>query len=554
MARAIALPRAEPRGGREAGDLALRWSGRVSLTTRILAVNVFALAMLAGAFFYLDSYRTRLIDQRLDQAARDAQAIAIALAASPEAGDRAILADHASLTGARIRIYAGDGRLVQDSWQLSPPTYRLRDPREEPWRRHVARFLDRAAERIVGAPMIERFAEPAIDRARAWPEIAALAAGGGARVDRADHELCARCDPATTRVRYAPDRTPMISAATRVGTGWLLLTSNARDITRIVRAERLRLGFVLLGAGLMSVLLSLFLARTIVRPLRRLAGAAIRVRLGRAREVVVPRLPDRGDEIGALARAISDMSQALRQRIDATDAFAADVTHELKNPLASLRSAVDALERVQDEGQRQQLLAIIEDDVRRLDRLITDIAEASRLDAELSRARFEPIDLGPVIEAMLATRERRGANPRGVQLAFARPRKGVACVMGEENRLVRVLDNLIDNAVSFSPDHGLVEVVATRIGEEVIVRVEDQGPGVPAELRDDIFRRFHSVRPAGERFGEHSGLGLAIAKAIVDGHLGRIEVETRDERPAGAAFVIRLPAAAAKGDPAGTPA
>lgn len=542
MAPATDLPRTEP-------DLALRWSGRVSLTTRILAVNVFALAMLAGGFFYLDSYRARLIDQRLEQAAHDAQAIAMAIRGQPEAERVAMLVPFGSLTGARIRLYGADGRLLADSWRQTGPTYRLRDPRAEPWQRHVARFLDRVVDRIVGADRISPFTEPAVDRAQAWPEMQQLRAGAGIPVMRADRESCALCGPAAARIRYAPDRTLMVSAATPADGGYLFLTTNARDITRIVRAERLRLGMVLLAVALASVLLSLFLARTIVRPLRRLARAAIRVRLGRAREVVVPRLPDRRDEIGSLARALSDMSQALRERIDATDAFAADVTHELKNPLASLRSAVDTLERVQNEEQRAALLAVIQDDVRRLDRLITDIAEASRLDAELSRARFEAIDLGPMIENMLRARELRGADPRRVEIAYARPRKGVAVVMGDESRLVRVISNLLDNAVSFSPDGGLVEISATRVGDEVVIRVEDQGPGVPPELRDDIFRRFHSVRPADERFGEHSGLGLAIAKAIVDGHLGQIDVETRDVRPDGAAFAIRLPAAATEPAP-----
>ena len=234
------------------------------------------------------------------------------------------------------------------------------------------------------------------------------------------------------------------------------------------------------------------------------------------------------------------MSAALRARIDATDAFAADVTHELKNPLASLRSAADALERVRDDDQRAQLLAIIQDDVRRLDRLVTDIAEASRLDAELSRARLEPIDLGRVVEELLRERERRGPNPRGVQVAFARPRKGTTVVRGDEFRLVRIVENLLDNAISFSPDDALVQITATKIGDEVILRVEDRGPGVPPDLAESIFRRFTSVRPVGH--GGHSGLGLAIARAIADGHDGRLEVETRDRREEGAAFILTMPA------------
>ncbi|MEW6626048.1 MAG: HAMP domain-containing sensor histidine kinase, partial [Pseudomonadota bacterium] len=265
----------------------------------------------------------------------------------------------------------------------------------------------------------------------------------------------------------------------------------------------------------------------------------------RAREVTVPRLPERRDEIGMLARALSDMSHALRQRIDATDAFAADVSHELKNPIASLRSALDSLERVDRPDLRAQLMAIAQDDVRRLDRLVTDIAEASRVDAELSRTRFEPIDLGLLIEKMVIAREVRGV-PRGVRLAFARPRKGVAVVLGEEGRLVRVLDNLIDNAVSFSPDKGLVRIIATVADDQVLVSVEDEGPGVPEPEREHIFRRFHSVRPEGEAFGKHSGLGLAIARSIVEGHQGRISIGDREDAQRGASFVVRLPMAVAR--------
>jgi two-component system sensor histidine kinase ChvG len=313
-------------------------------------------------------------------------------------------------------------------------------------------------------------------------------------------------------------------------------------VIRTVRAERFWLGIVLLGTTALSIFLSLFLARTIARPLRRLAIAAHRVRLGRSREVQVPRLPARRDEIGTLARALSDMSQALRQRIDATEAFAADVAHEIKNPLASLRSAVDSLERVSDPELRGRLVAIIRDDVGRLDRLITDISEASRMDAQLSRARFETIDLGAMIELLVAARDERGI-AHGVRLAFARPNRGSALIFGDGHRLARAIENLVDNAISFSPPGGLVQVAATRDQDEIVVRVEDEGPGVPEHAREAIFNRFHSIRPEGEEFGRHSGLGLAIAKAIVEGHGGRITVSDREGNTQGARFTIRIPAA-----------
>ena len=503
------------------------WSGRISLTPRILAVNVFALALLAGGFFYLDSYRTRIVDDRLEQSARELELLAIGLENAPADRQNALIATYARQTGDRVRRYDGAGRLIADSFTMYAPRYRLRLPDEEEWQRHVARFLDKVIDRVVSADRPPNFEEPAVDKAQAWPEL-----------------VLARKSGRTQAVnRYAPDRTFMISAAVIVKDGTSLLgTENARDITRVVRAERFRLGMVLAAAVFASVLLSLFLARTIVQPLQRLARAAVRVRLGRAREVTVPRLPDRRDEIGMLARALSDMSHALRQRIDATDAFAADVSHELKNPIASLRSALDALDRVDKPELRAQLMAIAQDDVRRLDRLVTDIAEASRIDAQLSRTRFEPIDLGLLIEKMVVAREARGIG-RGVRLAFARPRKNVAVVLGEEQRIIRVLDNLIDNAVSFSPDGGLVQIVATVADNEVLVSVEDQGPGVPESEREHVFRRFHSVRPENEAFGKHSGLGLAIARSIVEGHQGKISIADRQDAQSGACFIMRLPMA-----------
>jgi two-component system sensor histidine kinase ChvG len=266
------------------------------------------------------------------------------------------------------------------------------------------------------------------------------------------------------------------------------------------------------------------------------------VRLGRAREVRVPRLPSRRDEIGTLARAVSDMSQSLRHRIDNIEAFAADVTHELKNPLASLRSAVDSLDRVSDPALQRQLIDVIRQDVIRLDRLIGDISEAARTDAELARARFEAVDLGVLIGHMVASWERR-RETGSVRVAFARPRKASAIVLGEPNRLARAIDNLIDNAISFSPADGLVEVAVTKVGDEIRIRIDDEGPGVPEVQREAIFNRFHSVRPLAEDFGRHSGLGLAIARAIVEGHDGEIDVTDRNDAHSGARFTIILPAA-----------
>ena len=510
----------------EEADLRLSWSGRWTLSHRILALNLITLLLVALSTLYLDVFRNRLSKERVRQTRIEATATAQAiLAAGPE--DReAILATISKTTGTRLRLYGANGQLIADSWRRTGPTYELVDPNTQKWTKDVARALDRGFNAIVGADSIDQFVEPPVDRLEAWPEAV----------------KARRTKKSVTAVRSAPDLTPVISAAAPSGVETLLATDNDRAFTRTVRRQRAFIAAAMMVVVGLSVLLSLFLARTIVRPLRRLAIAAHRVRLGRSREVNVPRLPSRSDEIGLLARAVSDMSQSLRHRIDNIEAFAADVTHELKNPLASLRSAVEGLDRVDDPELREKLKKIVREDVRRLDRLISDISEPARTDAELARATFERVDLGPLIEQLVHSWETR-RETGDARLAFARPRKNSAVVMGKPDRLARAINAIIDNAVSFSPPGGLVELAAARVGDEVRIRIDDEGPGVPPEAREAIFNRFHSVRPEGENFGRHSGLGLAIAQAIVNGHDGEIDVQDRDDAPSGARFTIRLPAA-----------
>jgi two-component system sensor histidine kinase ChvG len=510
----------------EEADLALSWSGRWTLAYRILALNLLTFVLVAMSTLYLDVFRNRLSKERTQQTRIETATAAAALAHVPKADWPALLAAVSQTNRDRLRLYGPDGRLLIDSWTLTGPTYRLTDPSTQEWTKDVARALDRGFNFVVGARSLDDYSEPKVDRLQAWPEAV---------------RALSRKRPATA-VRNAPDLTPVISAAVPVESGVLLATNNDRSFTRAVRRQRAGILTVMVSVILLSILLSVFLARTIVRPLRRLALAAHRVRLGRSREVKVPRLPSRHDEIGLLARAVSDMSQSLRQRIDNMEAFAADVTHELKNPLASLRSAVDGLDRVEDDALRHRLMGIARDDVGRLDRLINDIGEAARTDAELARATFDRIDLGPLIEQLVHSWETR-RETGDARIAFARPRKDTAAVMGKPDRLARAINNILDNAVSFSPPGGLVEIAATRVGDEVRIRIDDEGPGVPPEAREAIFNRFHSVRPEGEEFGRHSGLGLAIARAIVEGHDGEIDVQDRDDAPSGARFTIRLPAA-----------
>jgi len=498
------------------------------LKRRILAINIFVIALIAGGVVYLDSLRARLVETRLEQTVRETQLIADALANVPDGKRDAVIVRMARATNARLRIFDRDGRLIGDSFALASPTYALVDPATEPLRKSIARSMDRTIDTLTGTTIPGEVRERPRGGAERWPEIARSRSSG----------------TLASAYRLAPDRTPFVSAAS---TGFadgsaLLVTANARDITRRVRAERLTIGLVFAGTLIVSILLSLFLARTIVQPLHRLMRAAVRVRWGRERDVTVPRLPGRYDEIGLLARAISDMTQSLRERIDAGEAFAADVAHELKNPISSLRSSIEALEKVDDPDVRAELIAVARDDCRRLDRLVTDIAEASRMDAELSRAHFEPVDIGVMLEAMVAARE-SVRTPTAPHIAYARPRRGATDVLGDDGRLERVFNNLLDNAVSFSPPRGVICVSATRSGSDVIIRIEDDGPGVAADQREPIFQRFYSLRPAQEEFGKHSGLGLAIVRAIVSGHRGSVAVRDREDGEGGACFEVRLPAA-----------
>jgi two-component system sensor histidine kinase ChvG len=505
----------------------LPFRGRHTLATRLLATNLLTLALMGFGIVTLDQFRDQLLDERIARINAQARLAAGGLANVSPKERLATLARVGAVTGNRLRLYDPAGRLALDSWSRTGPTFVLRDPASQPWTKDAARLLDRGFNALTRDGYLPPYVEPPRDVRASWPE--------------AQQALATR--EAAGMVREAPDLTPILSAAAALPDGSVVLTLvNDRAFTHLIRTERASLGVAMLIAGLLSIGLSLFLARTIVSPLRQIARAAHRVRLGRAREVRVPRLPARQDEIGMLARAVSDMSQSLRTRIDKIEAFAADVTHELKNPLASLRSAVDSLERIDDPKLRAQLLDVVRQDVLRLDRLIGDISEAARTDAELARARFERVDLGALIEQLVGAWETRRSTG-DVRIAFARPRRDSTAVMGDPARLARAIDNLVDNAISFSPAGGLVEVVAARVGNDVRIRIDDEGPGVPPEQREAIFNRFHSVRPEAEQFGRHSGLGLAIARAIVEGHDGEIDVADRDDALSGARFTICLPAA-----------
>jgi len=332
--------------------------------------------------------------------------------------------------------------------------------------------------------------------------------------------------------------------------GAVMVSTSNREIDEELRTVRLELLRIFGATLLVTVLLSLYLASAIGRPIRRLAAAA-RGAGGRGARIEVPEIAARHDEIGELAVSLREMTDALWQRMNAIESFAADVAHEIKNPLSSLRSAVETASRLDDPVKQRRLLAIIQDDVERLDRLITDISDASRLDAELSRLDFAPTDIAAMLRAIVDMHEttRAEGSPRLVlDLPSGPPgRSRPLVVPGIESRLSQVFLNVIANAVSFSPPGGDIRIRAAPDGRAVLVSVEDAGPGIPADQLNAIFGRFYSERPVGEKFGTHSGLGLSISKQIVDAHRGRIWAENRTDASGavgGARFLIRLPAEA----------
>jgi two-component system sensor histidine kinase ChvG len=331
-----------------------------------------------------------------------------------------------------------------------------------------------------------------------------------------------------------------------------MLSTQGGEIDDAVEFERLVVLGVFGMAAAVMVVLSMLLARSIGGPVRRLASAAEHVRRRTRSRVEIPDFTTRSDEIGHLSGAIRDMTDALYSRIEAIESFAADVSHELKNPLTSLRSAVETLPLVKTADSRDRLLAIIQHDVRRLDRLISDISDASRLDAEMQRQEAAPIDLQQLLSAVLKI-----ANevPRddGVKIVFSTARTPGAperfIVPGHDSRLGQVIDNLVENARSFSPPGGTVRVSCRRLKSEVEIAVEDEGPGIRPDAIERIFERFYTDRPE-QGFGQNSGLGLSISRQIIEGHGGRIWAENRMARPRpgaepevkGARFVVRLPA------------
>ncbi|MEQ9641352.1 MAG: stimulus-sensing domain-containing protein [Alphaproteobacteria bacterium] len=512
-----------------------------SLWLRILAPNVLALAILVGGILYLDQYRAGLLDNKIAALTIQAELIAGALGESAVGGGERgkleieqvnpLIRRLALPTRSRARLFAVDGELLADSRALLSAGRLVQ-----------LRTLPPPDSGFFGLAWLDALFEellPRLPSRDAFPLYLERLNQRAADYDEVGVALLGRND---SRVRRNEDGRLVVSVAVPVQYlrrvfGALLLSADSDDIEAAVRDVRLAILQVSAGALAITVLLSLFLAGTIARPLRRLAQAAERVRRRVGQRVEIPDFSRRRDEIGDLSVALREMTDALYTRLDAIDRFAADVSHEIRNPLTSLRSAVESVAKAQSDEQRQRLFAIIQQDVGRLDRLISDIANASRVDADMMRAEVEPLDLSELLSTV-ADIVRQRQPDGGVAVIVDLPDAPVV-VDGIGGRLAQVVENLLANAVSFSPAGGTVRVRLRAAGDEAMIAVEDDGPGIPAGEEEGIFTRFYSQREGHGAFGQHSGLGLSIARQIVEAHDGTIDAANRAE--GGAVFSVRLP-------------
>ena len=551
------------------------------LTGRIVVLNLLGLVILVTGILYFNQFRQGLIDARVQSLTTQAHIIAAAIAGSATVDTGSIIIDPDSLADTADEITPDADQLSGLDFPINPETAGPILKRLLSSTTVRARILDAEGNLVVDSrflysrgdiiqsdlpPLNPEAGNPLValwERAVSWafsydyplqPEY-------GFDNGKDFPEVAAALNGASVSIVRLNDRRQIIVLVSvpvqrfRAVLGALVLSTTGGEIDDVLRAER-RVVLMTFGlVALVTILLSVLLAGTIAAPLRKLAAAAERVRRGINKRVEIPDYTSRRDEIGELSGAIRDMTNALYNRIDAIEAFAADVSHELKNPLTSLRSAVETLSLVKSDEQRRHLIDIVKHDVKRLDRLITDISDASRLDAELARGEQRPVDMVKLLEAIVhyANEVRK---PEQAEITFdtaqlpsgTDPVKGYL-VLGHDSRLGQVVRNLLDNARSFTRPGSKLNVRLRRAGNDVEFRVDDQGPGIGSDNLERIFERFYTDRPD-TSFGSNSGLGLSISKQIIEAHKGRIWAENRygkaeatGERPVlGARFVVRIPA------------
>ncbi|MGO4564278.1 stimulus-sensing domain-containing protein [Rhizobium sp. 2YAF20] len=551
-----------------------------SLTRRILFFNLTALVVLVGGILYLNQFREGLIDARVESLLTQGEIIAGAVSASASVDTNSITIDPEKLlelqAGQSITPVPNDEDLEFpiDPEKVAPVLRRLISPT-----RTRARIFDADANLLLDSRhlysrgQVLRFDLPPVDdEVQNWSDwftgllnkmlqpsnlpVYKEAPGG-------DGSIYPEVMNALTGVRGAVVRSTekgelIVSVAvpiqrSRAVLGVLLLSTQAGDIDKIVHAERLAIMRVFGVATLVNVVLSLLLSSTIANPLRRLSAAAIRVRRGSKEREEIPDFSARQDEIGNLSIALREMTTALYDRIEAIESFAADVSHELKNPLTSLRSAVETLPLARNEDSKKRLMDVIQHDVRRLDRLISDISDASRLDAELARSDAELIDMEVLLRDLVDLSRQVRHTKKAVEIEYVVERKAGPktkfTINGHDLRISQIITNLIENARSFVPvDGGKIIVRLVRTRTRCVAYIEDNGPGIQAEDIDRIFERFYTDRPEAEGFGQNSGLGLSISRQISEAHGGSLRAENIVDPESGATrgarFILSLPAEA----------
>lgn len=524
---------------------------RVSLLTlRILVIIVFPTAMFFIGLLHLDQYRDTVLESELDALYRQgntlARTIGLADAEYSVQAQRRIseLTIHraqqliASIPDARIRIFQPNGAMIIDSADgggLYPQNIKV-TPRDDMVQSDITRWLQGMVSSLAAVlspqdnyPLYRDGRYLSVED---FPLVKPALLGEPTRMimrDRKGKLILGVALP----IRNL-----------RVVRGALLVTASGEQAERDITEVQYTFFQVFFGILMITIILGMYLSQSIVGPITTLARRANQVRLNQGQSLTLPDLINRRDEIGILARDLSAMTDELNARMKATASFAADVSHELKNPLTSLRSAVETMARLEDKAQQDKLMQIILDDVGRLNRLISDISAASRLDADLSEAEYETIDLGDLLRNFVNSRRLTLDGQSKVALQFQTPKTPVMARVVVD-RLVQVLDNLFVNATSFSPDGGVIVLSLQRKGDDAVVTMADDGPGIPENKRDTIFNRFYSERPEGETFGRHSGLGLSISRQIIEALGGKITANNRKRRrgafKTGAEMVITLP-------------
>ncbi len=510
--------------------LDLYWGGSerriTGLTVRIIGVNVIALLVLMAGVLYLGEYQDDLIESKLQTFRTETEVIAAGLSESAiedQQLDRSKASHFAArlsqVTGQNITIFDKDNTIIA---QATPPP---QTPKKEGL--FTLRVLRDMAGLILHL-MPERTILPPYP---AEPPGITEALGGNTHFAAWKNQ---------NRSIILSSAAPLSNNGDVVGT--VLLTRTADDVARTVGDVWINIVQIFMATLVATILLSIYLSGVIARPLRLLTKSAEALRMDPSQNHEIPDLSDRHDEIGELSLVLRDMTDALWNRMDSIERFSADVAHELKNPLTSLKSAVETAAKVKKTKDREKLLAIIHHDVMRMDRLITDISHVSRLDTELSRQSLEVIELKPILEN-LVTRYNEIATDVTLILTLTDSSNENIRVWGLETRILQIFDNLLSNALSFSKSGDVINVTLHNNDDQVVITVEDQGPGIPQNKLEDIFERFYTERPIHEDYGHHSGLGLFICRQIAHALGGQImasNVIEQNGAVTGARFTVIL--------------